>query len=187
MSNYDVNLFSSKDKGNDRAFATKVQFIKDATKIRLFQKPFLMQTKLGYEFVQDRFRAVERLRNVEFLRDWSLPYDISLADEHIINGSVKVADTSGNYLAYEAINYNRSDKYNGLRQTLNSFNNYNGWQLTNQFSLTTIHNPKQDGTFIRPTVDLRKELTQLKKMQVGLKYNAENNNLRDKKTDTLSA
>ena len=187
MSNYDVNLFSSKDKSNDRAFATKVQFIKEATKIRLFQKPFVMQTKLGYEFVQDRFRPVERLRNVEFLRDWSLPYDIGLADEHIINGSVKVADTSGNYLAYEAINYNRSDKYNGLRQTLNSFNNYNGWQLSNQFSLTTIQNPNQDGTFIRPTVDLRKELTQLKKMQVGLKYNAENNNLRDKRTDTLSA
>jgi hypothetical protein len=187
MSNYDINLFSSKDKSNDRAFATKVQFIKDATKIRLFQKPFLMQTKLGYEFVQDRFRAVERLRNVEFLRDWSLPYDIGIADEHIINGSVKVADTAGNYLAYEAINYNRSDKYNGLRQMLKSFNNYNGWQLTNQFSLTTIHNPNQDGTFIRPTVDLRKELTRLKKMQVGLKYNAENNNLRDKKTDTLSA
>ncbi len=186
MSNYDINLFSSKDKSNDRAFATKVQFIKDAAKIRLFQKTFFMQTKLGYEFVQERFRAVERLRNIEFLRDWSLPYDIGIADEHIINGSIKLADSTGNYLAYEAISYNRSDKYNGLRQTLNSFNNYNGWQLTNQLSLTTIHNPNQDGTFIRPTVDLKKELMKLKKMQVGLKYNAENNNLRDKKTDTLS-
>ena len=187
MSNYDINLFSSKDKGNDRAFATKVQFIKDAAKIHLFQKTFLMQTKLGYEFVQDRFRAIERLRNIEFLRDWSLPYDIGAADEHIINGSIRVADSSGNFLQYEAIDYNRSDKYNGLRQTLNSFNNYDGWQLANQFSLTTIHNPNQDGTFIRPTVDLKKELNRLKKMQVGLKYNAENNNLRDKKTDTLSA
>lgn len=186
-SNYDINLFSSKDKGNDRAFATKVQFLKDAARIYLFRKTFLMQTRLGYEFVQARFRPVERLRNIEFLRDWSLPYDIGPADEHIINAAVKVADTAGNFLQYEVINYNRSDKYNGLRHLLTSFNNYNGWQLNNQLSLTTIHNPIQDGTFIRPTVDLRKELSRLRKMQVGLKYNAENNNLRDKKSDTLSA
>lgn len=187
MSNYDINLFSSKDKGNDRAYATKVQFIKDSARLNVFQKQYLMQTRLGYEYVQDRFRAVERLRNIEFLRDWSLPYTIGAADEQIINGAVKLADNYGNYLQYEAINYRRSDHYNGLRHTLNSFNDYNGWQLTNQFSLTTTHNPDQDGTFIRPMVDLKKELSRIRKMQVGLKYNSENNNLRDKKTDTLSA
>jgi hypothetical protein len=187
MSNYDINLFSGKDKGNDRAYATKVQFSKDSMRLHVFQKTFLMQTRLGYEFVQDRFRAVERLRNIEFLRDWSLPYDIAVANEQIINGSVKIGDSSGNYLRYDLMSYNRSDKYNGLRHTLSSFNDYNGWQLTNQFSLTNIHNPNQNGVFIRPSVDLKKDLNKLKKMQVGLKYNAENNNLRDKRTDTLSA
>lgn len=187
MSNYDINLFSSKDKGNDRAYATKVQFIKDSARLNVFQKRYLIQTRLGYEYVQDRFRAVERLRNIEFLRDWSLPYTIGVADEQIINGAVKLTDNYGNYLQYEAINYRRSDHYNGLRHTLNSFNDYNGWQLTGQFSLTTTHNPGQDGTFIRPMVDLKKELSSLRKMQVGLKYNSENNNIRDKKTDTLTA
>jgi hypothetical protein len=186
-SNYDINLFSSKDKGNDRGFATKVQFIKDATKIHLLQKKILMQTKLGYEFVQERFRTVERLRNIEFLRDWSLPYNIGNADEHIINGAIKLADTSGNFLQYEVTNYSRSDKYNGLRHLLNSYNDYNGWQLTNQFSLTTIHNPIQDGIFVRPNIDLKKELSKIRKMQIGLRYNSENNNLRDKKSDSLSA
>jgi len=187
MSDYDINLFSSKDKSNDKAFATKVQFIKDGGRINLFQKRFYMQTILGYEFVQERFRAVERIRNIEFLRDWSLPYDIGVADERIINGAIKLADSSGNFLQYEVTNYNRSNNYNGLRHVLNSFNDYDGWQLTSQFSLTTTRNPNQDGTFVRPLVDLKKELTKLKKMQVGLKYNSENNNLRDKKTDTLSA
>ncbi len=187
MSNYDINLFSSKDKGNDRAYATKVQFIKDSARLNVFQKRYLMQTRLGYEYVQDRFRAVERLRNIEFLRDWSLPYTIGVADEQIINGAVKLTDNYGNYLQYEAINYRRSDHYNGLRHTLNSFNDYNGWQLTGQFSLTTTHNPGQDGTFIRPMLDLKKELSSLRKMQVGLKYNSENNNIRDKNTDTLTA
>ena len=187
MSNYDINLFSRKDKSNDRAFATKLQFIKEGTKINLFNKLFLMQTRLGYEFVQDRFKAIERLRNIEFLRDWSLPYDIGNADEHIINGAIKLADSSGNFLQYELVNYNRSDKFNGIRHILNSYNDYNGWKLTNQLSITNTNNPIQTGTFVRPTVDLKKELSSLKKMQIGLKYNSENNNLRDKKSDTLSA
>ena len=187
MSNYDINLFSRKDKSNDRAFATKLQFIKEGTRINLFNKLFLMQTRLGYEFVQDRFKAIERLRNIEFLRDWSLPYDIGNADEHIINGAIKLADSSGNFLQYELVNYNRSDKFNGIRHILNSYNDYNGWKLTNQLSITNTNNPIQTGTFVRPTVDLKKELSSLKKMQVGLKYNSENNNLRDKKSDTLSA
>ena len=187
MSNYDINLFSRKDKSNDRAFATKLQFIKEGTKINLFNKLFLMQTRLGYEFVQGRFKAIERLRNIEFLRDWSLPYDIGNADEHIINGAIKLADSSGNFLQYELVNYNRSDKFNGIRHILNSYNDYNGWKLTNQLSITNTNNPIQTGTFVRPTVDLKKELSSLKKMQVGLKYNSENNNLRDKKSDTLSA
>ena len=187
MSDYDINRFSSKDKDNDKAFAAKVQFIKDDTKIRLLQRPVMMQTKLGYEFVQARFRPIERLRNIEFLRDWSLPYNIGIADEHIINGAIKFADTSGNFVQYDVTNYNRSDKYNGLRHTVNTYNDYSGWKLTNQFIVTTINNPIQEGTFVRPTVDLRKDLYRLRKMQVGIKYNSENNNLRDKKSDTLDA
>ena len=187
MSNYDINLFSSKDKSNDRAFATKLQFIKDDTRINLLQRSLFMQTKLGYEFVQARFRPIERLRNIEFLRDWSLPYDIGIADEHIMNAAIKFTDTSGNFVQYDVTNYNRSDKYNGLRHTVNTYNDYNGWKLTNQFIVTTINNPIQEGTFIRPAVDLKKQLTRLRKMQVGIKYNSEINNLRDKKSDTLNA
>jgi hypothetical protein len=187
MSNYDVNLFSRKNKANDQGYAVKLQFVKDNASVNLFKKTFFMQAKLGYEYVQDRFRPVERVRNIEFLRDWSLPYNIGIANEQIINAAVKFADSLGNFLQYEAVNYTRSDKYNGLRQTLSSLNDYGGWKLSNQFSVTTISNPTQDGTFIRPLIDLKKDLSKWRKMQVGLKYNSENNNLRDKKTDTLSA
>ncbi|MFZ1786562.1 MAG: hypothetical protein WAU23_15250 [Ferruginibacter sp.] len=187
MSNYDVNLFSKKDKNNDRAFATKVQFIKEATKIKLFQTPLLLQTRLGYEYVQERFRPVERLRNIEFLRDWTLPFEIGPAEEHIVNAAIKVGDTTGNFLEYELTSYNRGDKYSGLRHTLNSYNDYNGWQLTNQFSLTSINNADQTGSFLRPSVNLSKDLARLRKMQVGIKYNSEINNLRYKNSDSLSA
>jgi hypothetical protein len=146
-----------------------------------------MQTKLGYEFVQERFRPIERLRNIEFLRDWSLPYNIANADEHLINAALKLGDSTGNFLQYDVTSYTRSDKYKGLRQVLNSFNSFSGWKLSNQFSFTSINNPNQDGTFFRPTIDLKKELNSLRKMQVGFKYSSEYNKLRNKAGDTLSA
>jgi hypothetical protein len=55
------------------------------------------------------------------------------------------------------------------------YDNFKGWKLTGQFSLTTNNNPVQDGVFFRPTVDLNKELTRFKKMQVGFNYNSEYN------------
>jgi hypothetical protein len=186
MSTYDVNLFSRKDKSNDKGFATKLQFQNDGTRVYLLNRPLMLQTKLGYEFVQNRFKPIERLRNIEFLRDWSLPYDIAAADEHLTNAGLKLGDSLGNYLQYDITSYNRSDKYNGLRQQLNSFNDLKGWKLTNQFSLTTVNNLLQNGTFFRPLVDLNKELTRFRKMHIGFKYSSEHNKLRNKVTDTLT-
>ncbi len=186
MSNYDINLFSGKDKSNDKGYAAKLQFQNDGMKVQFLNKSLLLRTKLGYEFVQNRFKPIERLRNIEFLRDWSLPYNIANADEHLINATLKLGDSLGNYLQYDLTSYNRSDKYNGLRQQLNSNNQYKGWKLTNQFSLTTINNQIQKGIFFRPTIDLNKEITRFKKMQIGFKFNSEHNKLRDKITDTLT-
>ena len=186
MSNYDVNLFSRKDKSNDKGFAARLNFQNSDAKIRLFNTSLLMQTRLGYEFVQNRFKPAERLRNIEFLRDWSLAYDIAAADEHITNAGIKLGDNKGNFLQYDLTSYNRSDKYNGLRQMLNSYNNVSGWKLATQLSLTTLNNTLQAGTFLRPTIDLNKQVTKFRKMQVGFKYNGEHNRLRNKLADTLT-
>ncbi|HMI79337.1 MAG TPA: hypothetical protein VK484_11120, partial [Ferruginibacter sp.] len=101
--------------------------------------------------------------------------------------AVKIADNKGNYGRYEATSYIRSDKYNGLRQLLNSYNAVNGWKLTNLVSLTTINSPLHKGFFLRPTIELGKELTRYRKMQTGFKYQGEYNKLRDKTTDSLTA
>jgi hypothetical protein len=187
LSTYDINLFSSKDKGNDKGVAIKLQFENAGTKINLFNKPLLLQTNLGYEFVQDRFRPIERLRNVEYLRDWSLPYEAARADEQLANAAVKIADAKGNFYKYEITSYNRSDKYNGLRQQFDNYTAIKGWKFTNTVSFTTTSNLNEQGSYLRPTIDVSKELATLKKMQVGFNYTGEHNKQRNKAGDSLTA
>ena len=187
VSQYDVNLFSSKDKTNDKGYAAKLQWLNEGKSVHLFGKPLTLNTNLGYEFVQSRFTPLERLRNVEFLRDWSLPFDTPAADEHLANAGAKLEDKKGNYLHYNLTSYNRSDKYNGLRQELDHQSTVNGWKIADRVSFTTIDNPLQNGIFLRPGIDLTKTLTHLRKMQLGLNYTSEFNRILFKDADTLTS
>ncbi len=186
VSTYDINLFSSKDKGDDQGFAAKFTFQSDDKKIKLFKKPLLLQAIAGYEYVGKRFRPLERLRNIEFLRDWSLPYEIAAADENLSNASLKISDNKGNRLRYEISNYNRSDHYNGFRHLLEQYNAFKNWKLTSRISLVNFNSDRQRGNFFRPTIDLKKDFKKLRSIQLGIKYTGEHNKLFDKASDTLT-
>ena len=82
-SNNDVNTFSSKDNGDDRGWAAKFQLSNE--KILTCQPKIAIEyTALDYEYVQSKFKPLERLRTVEFSRDWGLPFTSLPADENII-------------------------------------------------------------------------------------------------------
>jgi hypothetical protein len=186
MSNYDVNLFSDLDKKNDKGFAGKFSFQSDSTKLRLFSRPMKLETIAGFEYVQQKFKPLERLRNVEFLRDWSLPYETPVADEKISNLSLKLSDKKGGRLKYEITNYNRSDHYNGVRHIIDQYAAVKEWKLNTRLSLVNFNGELQKGNFFRPGIDIRKDLKKLKLIQVGANYTGEFNRLTDKTGDTLT-
>ena len=185
LSNYDVNLFSSVDKRNDHGWAGKFSLLHEKEKMNLFNKTVQMETAFGFEHVQAQFKPLERLRNVEFLRDWGLPFETSGANETIVNGSVKFADVKGNRIRYELTNYRRSDDYNGLRHLLDQFVSVQNWQLSTKISLVNIDQSIQKGYFFRPGIDLRKVLQKWGSLQVGGTYNGEFNRVKEKISDTL--
>jgi hypothetical protein len=185
-SKYDINLFSSKGKNNDNGVAAKLQFIKENQPINLFGKNVLLQANAGYEYVSRRFKPLERLRNVEFNRDWSLPYVVNAADERLLNASVGYDDKVGNRFRYEIVNYNRSDNFNGFKHQLDYITTIKGWRIANNISLTNISSTDQQGTFLRPMVDVSKLLKSLKNIIIGVNYSGEHNKLSDKKFDTLT-
>ncbi len=187
MSIYDVNLFSSKDKSDDNGLAAKMSFSDDNRKAKLFGKQVMLHTAAGYEYVSRRFKPLERLRNVEFLRDWSLSFDEAAADEHITNASFRVQGNNGNRLGYAITHYNRDGDYNGFRHLLDHYSSLKGWKLTATVNLLHLSSSRQRGYFFRPLVDIKKELKYMRMMQLGFKYTGENNRLISKINDSLTA
>lgn len=184
-SNNDVNTFSTKDDGDDRGWATKIQLgnEKSIPSSRRLQ----LATELDYEYVQQKFRPLERLRNVEFSRDWGLNLQAvpEPADENILKASVRVKDNQNHTAGYRVTHYRRSDDYTGLQQTILHAGKWKGWNFNNQFMVTRFDAMNTKGTFLRPMIDISKELTALNKWKLGFNYSLEKNNNRSKIADSL--
>ncbi|MEO6329774.1 MAG: hypothetical protein ABIO55_12615, partial [Ginsengibacter sp.] len=186
ISNYDINTFSQKDKGNDNGMATKIQYVNEVKVLRSIKEGLNLQMSADYEFVQQKFKPLERLRNVEFNRDWSLPFNALAADEHLVRTSLQLADKKENRLKYDITSYNRSDNYQGVRQSVSNYINTNGWRLTNEFNLTNFSYNGEKGSFLRPSFNIAKQLSQLSNISVGGSFSAEHNKIQNKVYDTLT-
>src|SRR6218665_1094765 len=67
VSNNDQNLFSGIDESNNEGIAFKTNLKK-----RLFSRSWSLDAFANYQYVQQDFKSIERLYNIEFNRDWNL-------------------------------------------------------------------------------------------------------------------
>lgn len=186
ISNSDVNTFSAKDNGDDLGIAAKVQFANSALLKSSGAKKKQLITNMDYEFVQGKFKPLERIRNVEFSRDWGLALQTQPADEHIIKAGAKIQDAKNNSIGYQVMNYNRGDDYNGFQNNVQQISNLKGWQFNNQFAFTNFKTLSTKGSYIKPVLDVSKELKSLKDIRLGFRYAKEENKTKDKVADTLT-
>lgn len=185
MSNYDVNSFSTKDKGDNKGFAARVKFNR-LTQVRVKAKQLQLNTSAGYEFVAQTFRPLERLRSVEFYRDWGLDIQPPSADEHLPYAGVELYNSAGNALRYQTSAYIRSDNYKGFRQLITHDQKAGGWQFRNVFNLTNYHTQQSRGYFLRPSVDVSKLLSKFRNYTVGASYASEHNEIHEARTDSIT-
>jgi hypothetical protein len=184
LSVLDVNTFSSRDKGNDRGMAGRMML--NNLHPLAGTRGLRLQTDLYYEYVQDRFRPIERLRNVEFNRDWGLSYDAKPATENLFTGSVGLLG-KGNYsVKYSLSSYTRGDGYRGLRNSIIHQGEQGEWRFNNFLHYTLIDDVLQKGYFLRPNIDLSRRFKALHNYQMGFQYALEKNELKYKKYDSLN-
>jgi hypothetical protein len=185
FSNYDINTFSSLQKSDNKGYAGRMIF----NKVNDFKtgkgKALRLNSVAGYEWVDKRFRPLERLRTVEFYRDWGLDLLPAQATEHLPTVSFQLNDSGGNSLQYSLNGYVRSDDYSGIRNSIQHLHNIKGWQFRNIFQLTNFSSGINLGYFLRPTVDVSKRFTSLNDYVIGATYAVEHNESRARKTDSL--
>jgi hypothetical protein len=185
-SSYDVNTFSSIDKGNDRGYATKLDF-RNTLPFKGSRKGIKLTTDLGYEYVDARFKPLERLRNIEFTRDWGLPLLLNIPEhENIVTAGVQLADKKSNSLRYQLTEYNRGTTFTGLRHSITQTQTIGGWLLNNQFTLSNIDATDDKGYFWRPTINLSRQFARLKNYTIGGSYSVEHNAIRNKFSDSMA-
>ena len=184
MSNYDANTFSKISNGDDKGFAAKFQ-LNNVKQLREKNKLQLL-TGLDYEYVQNKFKPLERLRTVEFSRDWGLPILIKPETENIIRATAGIKNNRNQSLIYKFTNYKRGSNYNGFQNAVNHLAEWKGWQFNNELVITNFDALSDKGVFFRPTLDLSKQLKNLNNYRIGFRYAEEQNTVRDKSTDTLT-
>ena len=184
MSNYDANTFSALDNGDDRGFAAKFQ-INNAKQLREKNKLQLL-TSFDYEYVQSKFKPLERLRTVEFSRDWGLALLVQPETENIIRASAGLKNIKNQGVNYRFTNYQRGSSYNGFQNAIVQNTDWKGWQFNNEFVITSFNALNDKGAFWRPTIDLSKQLKKMKNLRLGFRYAEERNSVRDKLTDTIT-
>ncbi|MDB5245979.1 MAG: hypothetical protein JWQ40_373 [Segetibacter sp.] len=187
LSNHDVNAFSNKDKANNKGFAGKMNIGRVMDLYGKNGKHLFVKANAGYEATEKSFRPLERLRTVEFYRDWGLELQPQVATEHLPFANIELSDSATIFLRYQSSAYLRSDGYRGFRQLIIDEHKIKGWQLRNIFNLTNINSRITKGYFIRPFIDASKVFTRLNNYVLGASYATERNEIRDRKTDSVSA
>lgn len=183
LSSYDVNTFSTKDGGDDVGMAARLQFSNTIAVNKA--KGLQLISNIDYEHVQQKFRPIERLRFVEFSREWGLPLLINPATENILRLSSALKNNNS-AVTYQFMTYQRSDNYKGYQNILQHNFSAKGWTINNQLSVTTFNSQNNRGSFIRPVLDMSRLFKKLSSVRLGLRYALEKNEVRTKIYDTIS-
>ncbi|MFP5042605.1 hypothetical protein [Parasediminibacterium sp. JCM 36343] len=185
VSNYDANTFSTKNKSDNTGLATRL-LLNHAGKFHLDGKPLQYNTTLGYENIGKQFTPIERLRSVEFARDWGLPLGTKSATEKLQSMAMQIKDSNNNSFQYSVAGYIRSDAYKGIRQTMQHIHAFKGWKTNAGISLTNNNNAGAKGYYFKPSIDINKILPHLGNMIIGGGYVMEHNVQRIAGADSLS-
>lgn len=144
LSNYDVNLFSSKDSDQNMGYAWRVFGNKSFTKNTWKGTP-----SFEYQYIDRQFHILDRINDVEFSRDFNLAQEFSKKTQNRFIFSFLNKWNNKSTLNYRVNYLNEQNSYKGIKNDLDF-----GW-ITGKFftkgnlSFLTTNATLQDTKFIR--------------------------------------
>jgi len=177
VSNNDLNLFSSIDDNNNKGLAGKLNF-----KQRLFTKKWQVDAFGNYQYIQQNFKTIERLFNIEFNRDWNLT-TFEGNQSLIVNGLDFVLPEKGK-LTYQFEKLDFSKSFSGNRHQIIGLFKLNNWNFQEAGSYLNSNSDYATSTFIRNQSQVR---FHFKKNWIGASLRLENNKEKVVATNQLSS
>ena len=183
ISNYDLNRLSSKDDGDNYGLAAFTSF-RNNFELGSGEKAWLLETKLGYEFVQDKFKALNPYRPAEFTRDWNLGLNAK-ATEHIGKGGFTLSSKEKGSLHYQFSGFFRDSLYTGTKHFAKYDYHQKGYDIWLEANLLNTATPTEESRFFRPkfnfAIPLFKDTTGTRYWKLGV-YSEREKNQRYAKT-----
>nr|WP_315221385.1 hypothetical protein [uncultured Flavobacterium sp.] len=184
ISNNDKNLFSNNDDANNDGIAFKTNIKK-----RLFTRDWTLDAFANYQFVQEDFKSVERLYNIEFNRDWNLNTTLLGNQSLLVSGlnfdlfSKKETSNIGLF-TYQFEKLDFSQSYSGSRHTANALFKLKKWTIENQGSFMTSDATISTSKFFRNHTKAKYHFS---KNWIGGSIQLEDNQEKDNVLDQFSA
>ncbi len=119
FSKNDLNLFSDLDSEDDNGLAYKARF-NSANRQVSFAKDYVFNAGLSYEYNSAEFSFIDRVRYIEFDRDWSFNRTEFTENfsENIINLNFGLKKDERNTLDYRLVSRKRGEAVNGFQHYL---------------------------------------------------------------------
>jgi len=183
VSDFDVNTLSSRDKTNDRGLAARL--MADHQAVLPGARRLTLRSAAAYEHVQASFRPLERLRNVEFNRDWGLAFDAASAREDLFSLTTGLDDGRGHAVHYNLAGYLRSDGFRGYRHSLDHRYERGPWVVRNRYLQTLGSDIRRDISFLRPSLQAVRTFPAWKGHSLAFDYTLEHSLQRFRAADSL--
>lgn len=180
MSNEDLNLFSEKDDKENIGFGGRVYGNK-----KFQMKDWGLTPLFELSYIQKNFQSIQRLRTVEFTRDFNLDEELSHANQTYLRVGLQTNYRDSLNLNYNLHYLNNENQYTGVKNDVNL--NYKSGKNFAQANLSLLNSEKQSilnpelernkSQFLRYQALAKRKIW--KSLWVGAQYMGEQNEIED--------
>jgi len=170
------NLFSAIDDSENNGLATKFSWDQI-----VFQRKWQLKSNVKFDFINDKFKSVERIQNIEFNRDWNI--ETISGNQKLLSTSINLSNQKHNSVNYQFENLEFSDSFKGNKHHL--YGRLNHKNISIQLNSSILNNEAifEKGTFSRYSINTKYNLL---KSWYGFTVNAENNKRTEISTNLAS-
>ncbi len=140
----DLNLFSDLDDRDNDGVAARVQV---AQRIFAMDSSWSLRAFANGDYVQQRFRSIERIYNVEFNRDWNI--DNPLGNQQLLSTGFELLHPTKGATRYTFQHLAFTENYTGNRHLLASDLLLDKWRVAMHASVLNSKNTTLTSRFVR--------------------------------------